>query len=186
MMEIPSYAFLGFSILALAFSLVTVLNRNPASAAFSLVLVFFAFAGMYAALGAHLISALQVVVYAGAIMVLFVFVIMLLNADAPSLDFDRSHFGVRIAGGLLAAALFVALVWTFNHTSLMPGGGQHSPQWIQSAGGNTRALSRLLFSDYVFPFELTSALILAGIVGAVAMAKRKSGNPDSASTLEHP
>ncbi len=161
-----------FASLAIGFSLVTVLKKNPAVSAFSLVMVFFCFAAIYAILGAHLISALQIVVYAGAIMVLFIFVIMLLNADAPSFDFGRSHIALRVASIVLCAGLFGSFVWVFKNTALSPTLGTFTPDQVQSLGGNTKVLSTLLYTEYLYPFEITSALILAGIVGAVAIAKR--------------
>src|SRR3954464_15341289 len=106
------YVFAG---LAIAFSLLTVLKKHPVSNAFSLVMVFFSFAGIYALLGAHLIAALQVLVYAGAIMVLFVFVIMLLNADEPSFDIGRSHILVKLLAGLAAVTILGAFVWAFKN-----------------------------------------------------------------------
>src|SRR6188472_859873 len=100
-MQINPVFFYLFAGLAIACALLVILKKNPVASAFSLVLVFFSFAGIYALLNAHLIAALQVLVYAGAIMVLFIFVIMLLNADVPSFDMGRSHLGVRILAGVL-------------------------------------------------------------------------------------
>jgi len=161
-----------FAVLAIAFSLVTVFKKNPAVSAFSLVLVFFCFAAIYAVLGAHLISALQIIVYAGAIMVLFIFVIMLLNADAPSFDLGRSHWLLRFVAVGVCASLFTVFVWVFKNAALSPVTGQFTPEQVKALGGNTRVISTLLFTEYLYPFELTSALILAGIVGTVAIAKR--------------
>src|SRR6476661_2719523 len=95
-MDISPIFFYGFAGIAIVCSLFVVFKRNPVASAFSLVLVFFAFAGIYALLDAHLVAALQVLVYAGAIMVLFIFVIMLLSADVPSFDIARSNIVVRI------------------------------------------------------------------------------------------
>src|SRR3954464_981269 len=109
-MDINPFFFYGFAGLAIACALLVILKKNPVANAFSLVLVFFAFSGIYAMLDAHLIAALQILVYAGAIMVLFVFVIMLLNADVPSLDLRRSHLMVRglaVLGCLGLLAIFV-------------------------------------------------------------------------------
>src|SRR3954454_15123932 len=85
-MDISPVFFYLFAGMAVACALLVILKRNPVASAFSLVLVFFSFGAIYALLGAHLVAALQVLVYAGAIMVLFIFVIMLLNADTPSFD----------------------------------------------------------------------------------------------------
>src|SRR6478672_11191391 len=103
-MDISPFFFYLFAGLAIGFSLLVILKKNPVASAFSLVLVFFAFAGIYALEDAHLIAALQILVYAGAIMVLFIFVIMLLNADEPSFDLGRTHVGLRAASGALALA----------------------------------------------------------------------------------
>lgn len=173
--DVSPYFFFIFAGMAILFSTMVVFKKNPASSAFSLVLVFFAFAGIYAAMDAHLVAALQILVYAGAIMVLFVFVIMLLNSDVPSLDMKRSGLMTRIAAVSAVALLLVGLIYVFkNNPSLLPK-GPHSPEKIAQVGGNTRAISQLMFSDYLLPFELTSVLLLVGIVGSVALAKRKMG-----------
>jgi len=175
-MDINPVFFYLFAAVAIAFSLLVVLKKNPVSSAFSLVMVFFAFAGIYAILDAHLIAALQVLVYAGAIMVLFIFVIMLLNADTPSFDLGRSHRALRIAaaiGGVVMLELFVVVF----HGSEFASNGKMTVDAINQAGGNTVVISRLMFSEYLLPFELTSVLLLGAIVGAVAIAKRKMENP---------
>jgi len=171
-MNALAFFFYLFAALAIGFSLLVVLKKNPVASAFSLVMVFFSFAGIYALMGAHLIAALQILVYAGAIMVLFIFVIMLINADAPSFDLGRTGFLARFVAGLLAFVLFGFFVWAFKNSpqKLLP--GRFSPEFIEQAGGNTRILSELMFSEWILPFELTSVLLLGGIVGAVALAKR--------------
>jgi NADH-quinone oxidoreductase subunit J len=170
--EISPLAFYLFAGLALAFSVLTILRKNPVSSAFSLVMVFFSFAGIYALLGAHLIATLQVLVYAGAIMVLFVFVIMLLSTDVPSLDLGRTPVWLRAVAALMMLGLFGFLARTFRSDGALPAPGPHTSEAVAVAGGNTRVLSELMFSEYILPFELTSILLLAGIVGAVAIAKR--------------
>ena len=177
-MEINPIAFYAFSSIAIAFALLVVFKKNPVSSAFSLVMVFFAFAGIYAVFGAHLIAAIQVLVYAGAIMVLFIFVIMLLNADEPSFDMKRSHPVLKITAGCACLILFAAFVWTFHHTgSGQAVTGQFSVDQIEATGGNSKVIAQLMFTKYLLPFELTSILLLAAIVGAVAIAKRKLANP---------
>jgi NADH-quinone oxidoreductase subunit J len=172
-MQISAPFFYLFAGMAIVFSALVVFKKNPVTSAFSLVAVFFAFAGIYALLDAHLIAILQILVYAGAIMVLFIFVIMLLNADTPSFDFGRSHLGVRVGAGILTLALAGIFIWAFKETTLPVATGGMSPEKVESLGGNTKVLSTLMFSEYILPFELTSVLILAGIVGSVAIAKRK-------------
>jgi NADH-quinone oxidoreductase subunit J len=172
-MDISPIFFYVFASLAIACSLLVILKKNPVASAFSLVLVFFAFAGIYAMLDAHLIAALQVLVYAGAIMVLFIFVIMLLSADSPSFDSARTHIVARfaaIAGGVILFGLFV---WAFRNNAYLAPIGNFTPENIEAAGGNTRVVSELMFSEYILPFELTSVLLLGAIISAVALAKRK-------------
>jgi NADH-quinone oxidoreductase subunit J len=178
-MDINPVFFYIFAGLALACSFLVILKKNPVSSAFSLVLVFFAFAGIYAMLDAHLIAALQVLVYAGAIMVLFVFVIMLLNADTPSLDMGRTHAFQRVIGASACVILFAIFIWSFKNSTPLAPIANFTPENIDAAGGNTKVLSELLFSEYILPFELTSVLLLAAIVAAVASAKRQLANPES-------
>jgi len=172
-MDISPVFFYLFAGLAIGCSLMTVFNKNPVSSAFSLVLVFFSFAGMYALLGAHLIATLQILVYAGAIMVLFVFVIMLLSADSPSFDIAKTS---RFLKGLIALGVLGLLgmfAFVFKNYAYGTKVGDYTPEKIMSLGGNTRLISELMFTEYLLPFELTSILILGATVGAVAIAKRK-------------
>ena len=166
--------FILFAMVAFFCAVMVVLSRNPVTSAFNLVMVFFALAGIYALMEAHLVAALQIFVYTGAIMVLFVFVIMLLNADSPSLDLNRSSLPARIAAVALGGALFGSLIWVFQSGRFLGRKGMATPAAIEASGGNARVLSEALFSEYLLPFELTSVLLLAGIVAAVAMAKRKN------------
>lgn len=172
-MNINPVFFYSFAAIAVAFSLLVVFKKNPVASAFSLVMVFFAFAGIYAILSAHLLAALQILVYAGAIMVLFVFVIMLLNQDEPSFDLGRAHIGMRMGSIGMGIAMLALFVYVFKNTGATAIVGTATPERVAAAGGNTRAISQLMFSEYILPFELTSILLLTGIVGAVAIAKRK-------------
>jgi NADH-quinone oxidoreductase subunit J len=175
-MDISPFFFYLFAGLGLASATFVILKKNPVASAFSLVMVFFSFAGIYAMLDAHLIAALQIFVYAGAIMVLFIFVIMLLNADMPSFDLRRSHLGVKTAASAASLIMLAIFVWAFKESTWVAELGQFSPERVEAAGGNTQVISELMFSEYILPFELTSVLLLAAIVGAVAIAKRKLAN----------
>jgi NADH-quinone oxidoreductase subunit J len=172
-MPISPTLFMFFAGLAIVSSLFVVLKKNPVSNAFSLVVVMLSFAAIYAMLGAHLMAGLQVLVYAGAVMVLFVFVIMLLNADVPSFDLGRTGKLTRIFASVLTVAVIGVFVWVFKTTPSSAIKGPFTLDAIENAGGNTRVLSELMFSSYILPFELTSILLLAAIVGAVAIAMRK-------------
>lgn len=174
-MNLNPIFFYLFSGMAIAFALLTVFKKNPVASAFSLVMVFISFAGIYAMMDAHLIAALQILVYAGAIMILFLFVIMLLGVDQPSFDLGRSHIALRVLSGALCIALLGTFIWALKESPSTAVKGTHTLEKIAEAGGNTRVISQLMFSEYILPFELTSVLLLAGIVGAVAIAKRKLG-----------
>ncbi len=172
-MEASTVSFYLLSGLAIACSLLVVVRPSPVASAFNLVLAFFAFAGLYALLDAHLLAAMQILVYAGAIMVLFVFVILLLGADLPSLDLGRSTTLFKATVGALGLLLFGVFAWVFQ--AALPAGLErvYTPEAIEAAGGNTLVLSELLFSEYLLPFELTSVLLLAAIVGSVIIAMRR-------------
>lgn len=173
-MDISPIAFYSFAVLAIACALMVVFLKNPVASALNLVVVFFAFAGIYAVMGAHLVAALQILVYTGAVMVLFVFVIMLLNADEPSFDLGKTKPWVVGSIGLGSMTLFGVVVWAFKNSPIEVTRGRFSPEVIREAGGNTRVISELLFSEYILPFELTSVLLLAAIMGVVAIAMRQT------------
>lgn len=175
-MNISPIGFYLFAGLAIACSMFVVLKKSPVSSAFSLILVFAAFAGIYANLGAHLVAAIQILVYAGAIMVLFIFVIMLLSADEPSFDMKRSHPVVKGMVGVFCFVMLGIFVWALKKTGdSQLAVGVFTENAIVNSGGNTRVISQLMFSKYILPFELTSVLLMAGIVGAIAIAKRNIG-----------
>ncbi len=140
--------------------------RNPVHSAMSLVVAFFFLAGIYVLLTAHLIAFLQVLVYAGAIMVLFLFVIMLLTTADDQFERTRLRamqvFGVAGAAGV-AAVIVVAIAEL----------GPMPMRIVGSDFGTVKAVGRLLFTTYLLPFEATSLLLLVAIVGAVVVAKQR-------------
>jgi len=157
--------FLALAGLALAGAVSLILQRHPIHSALSLIVVMAALAGLYLLLQAEFVAAIQIIVYAGAIMVLFVFVIMLLNAGAEErTDFSRMarYAGVPLSGVLL-------LVLTF-HVARASAAMTAAPP----VEGMTRRVALLLFRDFAFPFELTSILILVALLGAMVLAKRNS------------
>ncbi len=165
-----------FAALAILFSALMVLSRNPVRGVLALVVGFFALSGCYVLLLSPFIAALQVIVYAGAIMVLFLFVVMLLNV--PREDAEEWHHGhplnkpgARRFGAVLAVVLFGELVWAVWHITTRQGIALRDT----SAGSvsSVAAIGRSIFTDYAFPFEVTSILILAAMVGAVVLARRE-------------
>ena len=155
------YVFTG---LTLAAALSVVLNRQPIYSVLSLLVVMFCLAALFVMLGAYFVAALQVLLYAGAVLVLFLFVIMLLNLERDALSRMRLYT-LRISGTLAALLLFVALARVFRATPAPPANPALS-------GGTVESIGRLLFSTYLLPFELTSFIILAAVVGAVTLAKQ--------------
>lgn len=166
-------AFFAFSTIAVVGSMLVVLKRNPVASAFALVLVFFSFSGLYALMGAHLIAALQILVYTGAIMVLFVFVIMLLNQDSPVMDLKESSGLFKSIAALGTLGLVSVLINAALRATGIAPTGTFTDQKVAELGGNTRAIAELLFTDGLFQFELTSFLLLGAIVATIALSKRQ-------------
>ncbi len=162
-MSILFYIFAAITVLA---ALNMVLQRTPVYSALSLIVVLCSLAVVYLLLGAEFMAVLQVIVYAGAIMVLFVFVIMLLNAghEVPS---HRSRIAKWIGAPLVAAFLVEMLVAIWNQ---FPAGSAATPAHLD---GSPAAIGHLLFRSYVLPFEVTSVLILVAVLGAVVLAKKE-------------
>ena len=157
------YAFASIMLLA---ALSVVLNRHPIYSVLSLLLAMFCLASLFIMLGAYFVAALQVLLYAGAVLVLFLFVIMLLNLEPETLARTRA-FTLRGAGTIVSAFLLVHLLRLLKISGL-PSTAAAPPQ------GTVESIGRLLFTTYLLPFELTSFLILAAIIAAVTLAKQQS------------
>jgi NADH-quinone oxidoreductase subunit J len=163
-----------FSAVAILASLLVVAQRNPIYSVLLLVASFGALSGLYVLLDAPFVAAIQIIIYAGAIMVLFLFVVMLLNAPQEDTEHDvKTHPLLRPGpmrlGAVLALAFVVELVWMLGRPT-----GNDS----DLAGPSVSSISeigRVLFTDYAFPFEVTSVLILVAMVGAVVLARREGG-----------
>ena len=165
--------FWAFAVLAMGSALLCITMRNPVSSALWLVVTLFALAGLFVLLDAQFIAVLQVLVYAGAIMVLFLFVIMLLNIGRATRSDIKGAWGLGV--GVLLAGLMMVQLLALRF-------GAPPPQLTLPAGAMARAaaeqgmvaaVARPLFSTYLVPFEITSILLLAALVGAVVLAKRK-------------
>ena len=144
-----------------------ILQSHPIHSALSLIVVMVSLAGLYLLMGAEFVATVQIIVYAGAVMVLFVFVIMLLNAGVE----ERTNFSkLATFGGIpLALALGGIIAAAIARSS-----GNLPPPAASGAMSSTRELSKLLFSEFVYPFELTSFLILVAILGAIVLAQREN------------
>ncbi len=159
--------FFLFAGIALAGAINLIRESHPIYSALSLVAVMGALAGLYLMLGAEFIAAVQIIVYAGAIMVLFVFVLMLLNAQ-EEVHVDRSKMAVNLGPPLLTL-LLVEIVAVLR--GKFPASELVHPSLL--SGDNTRQVGKLLFSKFLLPFEVTSVLILVAIMGAVVLGKRR-------------
>jgi NADH-quinone oxidoreductase subunit J len=150
-----------------------VLNANTVHAALSLVATLFGIAVLFVAQEANFLAAVQVIVYAGAIVVLFLFVIMLLGVDqAEDLDTDPlvGQRPVAVLLGLVMAAGLVAIVVT----STITGAPEAGSTWVRD-GNDISQIGRLLFTDHLFAFEITSLLLVIAVVGAVVLARTAKG-----------
>jgi NADH-quinone oxidoreductase subunit J len=183
--------FYVFAAVAIVASLLVIAQRNPIYSVLLLIASFGALSGLYVLLEAPFVAVIQIIVYAGAIMVLFLFVVMLLNAPHEETEYDeRIHASeaergegvperVRGAGApgvnkvpmrfgaFLAAALAVELVWALTK-------GGESGAFPSGAISSVKTIGQLLFTDYAFAFEVTSVLILVAMVGAVVLARRET------------
>ena len=167
-----------FAAAAVAASLAVVLGRNPMHSVLLLIVSFGALAGLYIGLDAPFAAVVQIVIYAGAIMVLFLFVVMLLNAhregEGPDAGLRLPHGPVRL-GAAVAVLLVAELGWALSRaageggTPLEAGRGA-DPAALQSV----RSLGNVLFTDYSLAFEVTSILIIVAMVGAVVLARREA------------
>lgn len=162
-----------FGATAVGASLLVVGQRNPFYSVLLLVASFGALSGLYVLLDAPFVAVVQIIVYAGAIMVLFLFVVMLLNAPREETEYDeRAHLvlpsGAMRFGGALAVVLVGELAW-----ALTRGGAASEAAFGAASTGSVRALGQALFTDYAFPFEVTSVLVLVAMVGAIVLARRE-------------
>jgi NADH-quinone oxidoreductase subunit J len=165
-MSAPLIIFFLLAALSVIGALSLILQKHPIHSALSLIVVMVSLAGLYLLMGAEFVAAVQIIVYGGAIMVLFVFVIMLLNAgEEEHTDFSK----IAKFGGL---PLALALTGLLAAAMIRHGGSVANPT-NPDALASTTSISMLLFSTFVYPFELTSFLILVAIMGALVLAQRE-------------
>ena len=166
-MTLEQILFYIFAIGGIVSAFLVVTRRNPIIAAIYIIINFFCLAGIYLTLHAQFIAVVQILVYAGAIMVLFVFVIMLLNlGDERSLR-DGFSWKKVVAGGF-GFGVLMELIYIF----IMPNGAQTIEMTRATDIGTVEAIGRVLFTQFLFPFEVTSLLLTAAIVGAIVLAKK--------------
>jgi NADH-quinone oxidoreductase subunit J len=165
-MTAPLVVFFVLAALAVIGAVSLILQKHPIHSALSLILVMIELAGLYLLLGAEFVAAVQIIVYGGAIMVLFVFVIMLLNAGI------EEHTSISKMAGARGLLLVVALAGLVAATIVR---STDSIQSTMQTGemSSTLGISNMIFRDFVYPFELTSFLILVAVLGATVLAQRE-------------
>jgi NADH-quinone oxidoreductase subunit J len=165
--------FYACAILAVLGALGVVFSKNPIRSAMGLLLLILSVAGLFLSLHAQFLAAVQLIVYAGAVIILFLFVIMLLGPTAVTSD-DHTGLWVRAFGGSLFALAGLAAIWAVYRA----GASGRPPAALgvpDSAFGGIGAFGDILFSDALVPFELSSALLMVAVVGAVAVARGRQG-----------
>ncbi len=163
--------FLFLAAVTVVTALLVIIQRNTVNSAIFLIINFFSLAGIYLMLNAQFIAVIQVLVYAGAIMVLFLFVIMLLNLEKEKKLIARHN--LQKFFGILFSISLLALIGIVFHSVLLEGSkGTFSPEKIATLG-NTEVVARLLFTDFLLPFEITSILLLVAMIGAIVLAKKE-------------
>ena len=164
----PFFLFWIFAALMLVFGAAVVINRNPVASALSLVVSFIGLSALFMSLDAYFIGIIQVLVYAGAVMVLFLFIIMLLDLRAEE---RRKMNVVAFAGGLVVAlALFVQIVSVVRQVR---GADQQFPALASARTDDVHAVGRLLFDDYNLPFQIIGVLVLVATIGVIVLSKRE-------------
>jgi NADH-quinone oxidoreductase subunit J len=161
--------FYGLGSLAVGASLLVVGQRNPMHSVLLLIGSFAALSGLYIQLDAPFVAMIQIIIYAGAIMVLFLFVVMLLNAGRE--EGPVVSGGARASGAILAVVLAAELMWAARAAG---GSLEVDPAAAAEPVSDVAAIGRQLFTEYGFAFEVTSVLILVAMLGAVVLARRES------------
>lgn len=158
--------FFIISAFALASAAYFVFSKNPLYSILSLIITMFSIAGLYIVLNAQFLGVVQIIVYAGAIMVLFLYILMMLDLNKE--DEGKKNVYLKFAGVISGGLLFIGILGALKgiHTEAV------DTTNIDYSVGLTKNLGRLLFNEYVLPFELASILIIAGIVGAVLIGKK--------------
>ena len=163
--------FYPLSGLCVLFALGVIVNNSPINSAISLIGMMLGLAGIFVLLQAHFIAVLQIIIYAGAIMVLFMFVIMLLNLKGKGEDEKwqsrDKNILLNVLGGLLATGVLYKIL------DIITVGAFNSPALLPESCGTVREVGTILFTEFVLPFEVASILLLVAMIGAVVLAKSK-------------
>jgi NADH-quinone oxidoreductase subunit J len=167
-MNTTEILFFFLSALALFSAIMVLISKNPIHSVLWLVAVFFAISGHYILLNAQFLAIVNMIVYAGAIMVLFLFVVMLMNLNAETEP--QKNLWMKLAGVISGGCLLMVLVSLVRQATDL-----HAKKAMTSTGdiGLIKNLGKLLFSEYVVPFEITSVLFLSAMIGAIVIGKKE-------------
>ena len=160
------------AVLAVSAALAMILVRQAVHCALMLAVVMLSLAVMYAMQGAPFLAFVQVIVYTGAVLMLFLFVVMLIGITSAE-SLKETIRGQRLWAGLAGLGLMVLLIVSIGHAAI----GSAAPQTSQNSTGNLTGLAKLIFTTYVFPFEVTSALLITAALGAMVLAHRERTSP---------
>ena len=173
------FAYLAVACVALA--VLVIMLRNPVQCALALVGVVFHLAGIFILLRAEFLAVAHIIIYAGAIIVLFLFTMMLLNLGVVE---RARQFHVQAPLAIvIGAILFLEFIVLTGATITVGASGPHTPAWVVGQGGNVQALGQVLFRDYLLPFEVASVLLTAAVVGAIVLARQEPNRPRSSSQM---
>ena len=167
---IQSLVFYAFSAVLLSSAVMVVASRNPVHAVLFLILCFFYAAGLFLFMGAEFIAFILVIVYVGAVAVLFLFVVMMLDIDFRELRRGFIRYlpiGAMVGLVLLAQLIMIASAWVVDPHALMP-----NPVTSGANVENTRAIGRLLYTDYFYPFQVSGLILLVAMIGAIVLTLR--------------
>ncbi len=169
-MTMPQFFFAYFAIMITGLSILVVTRRNPVHSVLWMLILFVHIAGLYLFLNAEFLAAIQIIIYAGAILVLFLFVIMLLNLRKEDMErkFQKQWPLSLIIGTVFI--IFFALI--LGEITVLPPLGQYTVKYIQSEGA-MMTIGKVLYTKYLLPFEIASLILLVAIIGAVVLAKKK-------------
>jgi NADH-quinone oxidoreductase subunit J len=172
-MILPAIMFYLFAAVAIASGAMVVSARNPVHSVLFLILAFFNAAGLFLLMGAEFLAMILVIVYVGAVAVLFLFVVMMLDIDFAQLRTGMVRY--LPIGGLVGIILFVELVFMFGTWAIAPGvaGLAAAPVAAGSGLTNTRALGDLLYTRYIFAFQLSGMVLLVAMIGAIVLTLRR-------------
>lgn len=169
-MTLPQIFFAYFAVTLTVLSILVVTRKNPVHGVMWMLILFIHIAGLYLFLNAEFLAAIQIIVYAGAILVLYLFVVMLLNLR--KIEKERKFQSIWIVGLLVSAAFILLLLPVLSEFAVYPALGEYSIEKITTEG-HIKVIGNILFTKFLLPFEIASLILLVSIIGAVVLSKRK-------------